>query len=71
MRERKVQRIMQNTRQMLCRSLNKPWGTFCIAHIEPQYVSEASSDWLKQHNWSFRSEFLRAIGRLGKYLGDS
>ena len=44
MRERKVKRIMQDTREDMCAYLEKPWGTFGISQIAPAFVREAEAD---------------------------
>ena len=44
MSERKVERIMQDTREEMCAYLEKPWGTFGISQIAPAFVREAEAD---------------------------
>ena len=44
MRERKVRRIIQDTREEMCVYLEKPWGTFGISQIAPTFVREAEAD---------------------------
>ena len=44
MKERKVRRIIQDTREDLCVYLEKPWGTFVIRQIDSRFVREAEAD---------------------------
>lgn len=45
MRERKVKRIVQDTREAMCVCLEKSWGTVGISQIAPKYVREAEADY--------------------------
>ena len=38
MKERKVKRIMRDTREEMCAYLEKPWGTFGISQIAPAFI---------------------------------
>ena len=44
MREHKVRRIIQDTREEMCVYLEKPWGTFGISQIAPMFAREAEAD---------------------------
>ena len=44
MKERKVRRIIQDTREDLCVYLEKPWRTFAIRQIDSRFVKEAEAD---------------------------
>ena len=44
MKERKVRRIIQDTREDLCVYLEKPWRTFAIRQIDSRFVREAETD---------------------------
>ena len=46
MRERKVKRIILDTREELCAYLEKPWGTFGISQIDSKFVREAEDDYI-------------------------
>jgi hypothetical protein len=46
MKERKVRRIIQDTREELCVYLEKPWGTFGISQIATKFVREAEADYI-------------------------
>lgn len=46
MRERKVKRIILDTREELCTYLQKPWGTFGISQIDSKFVREAEDDYI-------------------------
>ncbi len=44
MKERKVRKIIQDTREELCVYLEKPWGAFVISQIDSKFVREAEAD---------------------------
>ena len=44
MKERKVKRMMRDTREELCVYLEKPWGAFLIRQIDSRFVREAEAD---------------------------
>ena len=46
LRERKVKRIILDTREELCVYLEKPWGTFGISQIDSKFVMEAENKYI-------------------------
>jgi hypothetical protein len=44
MKERKVKRIIQDTRKELCAYLDKPWGSFGINQVDYTFIREAEAD---------------------------
>ena len=41
--ERKVKRLLQDTREMMCIYLNRSWGSFGINEVDFKYIREAES----------------------------
>lgn len=65
--ERKVKRLLQDTRKMMCIYLNRPWGSFGINEVDIKFIREAESttfrvlDGNQHHFLLFALDFARFI----------
>ena len=65
--ERKVKRLLQDTRKMMCIYLNRPWGSFSVNEVDIKFIREAESttfrnlDGNQHHFLLFALDFARFI----------
>lgn len=65
--ERKVKRLLQDIREMLCCYLNRPWGSFGVNEVDIKFIREAESttfrdlDGHQHHYLLFVLDFARFI----------